>query len=59
MKQVQLAYSAKDCCWRRHYKTSEGKFPVPKGLIARTYHFSNIPKPSFGVRMRTASPQLF
>ena len=46
-------------CWRRHYKTSESKFPVPKGLIAQTYHFSNISEPSFGVCVHTALPRLF
>ena len=61
MKQVQLAYSAKD--WKtlleETLQNKWGQISSTKILIARAYHFSNIPEPSFGVWMRTASPQLF
>ena len=54
VKQIQLASSAKDRnrLSEETLETSEGKFPVRKGLIARTNYFSNITELSFGVHMQ-------
>ena len=42
MKQIKIASSAKNCeeLLKEISPTSEGKFPVQKSFIARTYHVS-------------------
>ena len=42
MKQIKIASSAKNCeeLLKEKLPTSEGKFPVQKSFIARTYHVS-------------------
>ena len=42
MKQIKIASSTKNCeeLLKEKLPTSEGKFPVQKSFIARTYHVS-------------------